>query len=330
MYKFILGLFVLCILQACSKNSTPNPNLEVRTIWTNKSYCAFTDIIKFHDRWFCVFREGVSHLSANGFIRVLVSDDSNEWKSHSVLKVSNADLRDPKLMIGLNDQLIIYACLKQITIENVMWELNETSDTWGTLLKSDVSNDWLWRIRKNNNNLYSLGYQITSRSPLFSALSLYTSNRSVFPKFKVLKKDIANDGCPTESSILFLDDKTMIVISRRDCGDQMTMLGTSKFPYDSIKWDNLNIVLQSPNMINVGNDIYVAGRIYNPDDRTALFKLNFTDRKLIKLADLPSKLDTGYPGMYYQDGKLWISFYSADSYTATNEERNIYLCVYKL
>ena len=32
--------------------------VQVRKIWDRAPHNAFTDLVRFHDRWFCVFREG--------------------------------------------------------------------------------------------------------------------------------------------------------------------------------------------------------------------------------------------------------------------------------
>ena len=43
----------------------------VRKIWDAAPHNAFTDLIRFRDRWFCVFREGQGHVSPDGALQVL-------------------------------------------------------------------------------------------------------------------------------------------------------------------------------------------------------------------------------------------------------------------
>ncbi|MEZ6075415.1 MAG: hypothetical protein R3C56_07005 [Pirellulaceae bacterium] len=37
--------------------------VNVQRIWDAAHHNAFTDLIRFHDQWYCVFREGSSHVS---------------------------------------------------------------------------------------------------------------------------------------------------------------------------------------------------------------------------------------------------------------------------
>ncbi|NLU94408.1 hypothetical protein [Chitinophaga sp. Ak27] len=320
---FLIG-FIMFTGTSCGKKA--DIYRGVQKIWSNKSYAAFTDIIKFDNKWYCVFREGTSHVSGDGVLRVMTSTDTEEWEVDTVLRIPGTDLRDPKFVVGLDGELIIYCGMKETQISNIMWKLASAGAIWTGYIKSDVSSDWLWKMKLNGEELFSLGYNFRRTPTAISTISLYTSNRQSFPNFRLARKDFPCGGCPTESAFLFLDDRSMVTITRRDCENRATMLGIASYPYDSIQWTSLNIVLQSPNMIQVGQDIYVAGRIYNPEDRTALFKLDLGKKQLKELTVLPSGYDTGYPGLYYDDGTLYISYYSED----THAYRAIYLSRYKI
>ena len=51
------------------------PAVEVRKIWDQAPHNAFTDLVRFKEQWFCVFREGQGHVSPDGALRVLTSRD---------------------------------------------------------------------------------------------------------------------------------------------------------------------------------------------------------------------------------------------------------------
>src|SRR5690242_14269494 len=53
--------------------------VEARRIWDRAPHNAFTDLIRFRDRWFCVFREGGGHVAPDGAIRVITSRDGQDW-----------------------------------------------------------------------------------------------------------------------------------------------------------------------------------------------------------------------------------------------------------
>src|SRR2546428_7390583 len=73
--------------------------VEVRRIWDRAPHNAFTDLVRFRDRWICVFREGRSHVSPDGAIRVITSRDGRDWTSVARLVSAKADLRDPKVTV---------------------------------------------------------------------------------------------------------------------------------------------------------------------------------------------------------------------------------------
>jgi len=47
--------------------------VSVEKIWDRGQHNAFTDLIRFRDRWWCTFREGEGHAGDNGRVRVIVS-----------------------------------------------------------------------------------------------------------------------------------------------------------------------------------------------------------------------------------------------------------------
>lgn len=45
--------------------------VEAKKIWDRAPHNAFRDLVRFQDRWYCVFREGQSHVSPDGALRVI-------------------------------------------------------------------------------------------------------------------------------------------------------------------------------------------------------------------------------------------------------------------
>ena len=56
------------ILIAAFMHAAPaEPDIvSVTRIWDRGQHNAFTDLIRWHDRWFCVFREGDGHIGGEG------------------------------------------------------------------------------------------------------------------------------------------------------------------------------------------------------------------------------------------------------------------------
>ncbi len=73
--------------------------VSARKIWDQGEHNAFTDLIRFQDRWWCTFREAKDHGPSIGKVRIIVSTDTENWESAAVLEEREVDLRDPKFSI---------------------------------------------------------------------------------------------------------------------------------------------------------------------------------------------------------------------------------------
>jgi hypothetical protein len=81
--------------------------VSVRKIWDAAPHNAFTDLIRFKDQWFCVFREGKGHVSPDGSLRVLTSSDGQQWKSAALMRSPTGDLRDAKITLTPDGRLML-------------------------------------------------------------------------------------------------------------------------------------------------------------------------------------------------------------------------------
>ena len=75
--------------------------IKVRKIWDQAPHSAFTDILYVNGHFYCTFREAGSHVAwqgdDNGKIRVIRSENGENWESVTLLEEPGIDLRDPKL-----------------------------------------------------------------------------------------------------------------------------------------------------------------------------------------------------------------------------------------
>ena len=78
-----LGLGLLQAAPLTARSSKP-VLVSVEKIWDRAAYNSFTDLVRFQDRWYCTFREGVSHAGDIGVVRVLISDDAEKWQHWSM------------------------------------------------------------------------------------------------------------------------------------------------------------------------------------------------------------------------------------------------------
>src|SRR5258705_5832102 len=175
--------------------------LSVQKIWDAAPHNAFTDLTRFNDRWFCVFREGKGHVSPDGAIRVLTSLDGANWTSAARLTSTNADLRDPKVTITAKNELMLSAAgaLHPPTKHNhqtFVW-FSPQGSNWSTPVPIGDPDMWLWRITWQGGVAYSVGYDTTGES----FVRLYSSRDG--RTFKALVPKLFEEGYPNETSIIF-------------------------------------------------------------------------------------------------------------------------------
>ena len=81
--------------------------VEAKRIWDKAPHNAFTDLLRFQDRWYCVFREGSAHVSPDGALRVITSSDGRKWDSKALVTSRTYDLRDAKLAVTPDGRLML-------------------------------------------------------------------------------------------------------------------------------------------------------------------------------------------------------------------------------
>jgi len=84
-------LFLTALLVTAGVAQGDAELVEVRKIWDRAPHNAFTDLVRFKGKWFCVFREGTAHVSPDGALRVITSKDGKDWVSAALLTQPKAD-----------------------------------------------------------------------------------------------------------------------------------------------------------------------------------------------------------------------------------------------
>lgn len=85
-------LLMVSILGACAKKEVDYNRPEewtrsVNKIWDGAGHSAFTDLIRFNDAFYCVFREASGHFGEGGKVRVIRSTDGEEWETVKVFEL---------------------------------------------------------------------------------------------------------------------------------------------------------------------------------------------------------------------------------------------------
>ncbi len=285
--------------------------VEVRKIWDKAPHNAFTDLVRFKDRWYCVFREGKAHVSPDGALRVITSTDGQDWESAALLTDPAADLRDAKIAVTPGGKLMLSgaAALHKpagFTHQSLAW-FSEDGKTWSDPAKVADPGYWLWRATWHKGACYGVGYGC-GKEPRQVRLYRSTDGKT----FTRLVDDLYDRGEPNESALVFLPDDTALCLLRRDGKPNTGLLGTAKPPYTEWVWKDLGVRIGGPNMVRLPDGRLVAVvRLSDKKVRTAVCTVDAAAGKLTEVLTLPSGGDTSYAGLVWHDGLLWVSYYSS-------------------
>jgi hypothetical protein len=285
--------------------------VEVRKIWDKAPHNAFTDLVRFKDRWYCVFREGKAHVSPDGTLRVITSVDGKEWESAALLTDPATDLRDAKVTATPGGRLMLSgaAALHKpagFTHQSLAW-FSDDGKNWSGPAKVADPGYWLWRVTWHKGGCYGLGYGC-GQEP--RQVRLYRSTDG--KEFDRLVDDLYDRGEPNESSLVFLLDDTALCLLRRDGKPNSGLLGTARPPYKDWAWKDLGVKIGGPNLVRLPDGRLVAAvRLYDGKVRTAVCTVDAEAGKLTEALTLPSGGDTSYAGLVWHDGLLWVSYYSS-------------------
>ena len=284
--------------------------VEVNRIWGHAKHNAFTDLLRYKERWYCVCREGMAHVSNDGWIRVLTSADAVTWQSASSLWSPDADLRDPKITITPDDRLMLTAAAafpegSPVRHRTWVWFSADGRD-WTKPREIGEPNMWLWRVTWHRGVAYTVGYStVEPRST-----RLYASRNGI--DFRPHVENLFDQDYPNEATLLFLPDESALCLLRRDRGPASAQLGRSRPPYRGWKWQDLGTRIGGPDMIQLPDDrIVAAGRFHEGGAHTAVAWLDPQAGTMTEFLKLPSNGDSSYPGLVFDGGFLRASYYSS-------------------
>jgi hypothetical protein len=299
---------VLAVANEPGPGNGPFRLVESRRVWDAAPHNAFTDLCRFKDRWYCVFREGATHVAPDGKLRVLESADGREWESAALVALGGADLRDPKVCVTPQGKLMLAGAAARAagkTHQTMAW-FSDDGRTWDGGTEVGETNLWLWRVTWHGGTAFGVGYPTAGPG----AVRLYSGRDG--RHFEPLVPSLFEDGQPNEHALVFDDDGTCLCLLRRDGGTKTGQLGIAKPPYKQWAWKDLGKQIGGPAMIRLPGGRLVAGvRLYDGRVRTSLCLVDAEKGTLTEALALPSGGDTSYPGLVFHDGLLWVSYYAS-------------------
>lgn len=316
-YLIVILLFLSIVPDNIRSQNTPEHDLiiSVDRIWDRAAHNAFTSLIDFNGTFYCTFRESDGHVSEiNGTIRVIASDDGQNWYSVAHLFERGVDLRDPQLSITPDDRIMLNIAGSIYTdakLEGMIPKVS-FSDKEGKNFsvpkkiiideKVKTGLDWLWRATWHQGKAYATIYQPSKEKSVHLIVSDDGLNYKYISTFDVSKGN--------ETTLRFTPDNKMIAVVR-SLGNGF--IGHSNAPYESWEWNELEYRLGGPDlMILKDSSMICATREYPPDhnEKTILAKVEL-DGSFTKLLTFPSGGDCSYPGLVMRDDILYMSYYSS-------------------
>lgn len=295
------------------------PSLElirVDRVWDRGAHNAFTDLCHFAGSYWMVFREASNHVSDDGVIIVLRSEDARQWQVAAELKVDSVDLRDPKVVATPDGRLLI-TCAGVMYAEeerphqSLLFFSREGPD-WDGPHKVGRLRDWIWRTRFIHGDGYAVAYHTSDEATTLYRLRGEDVDVWVDP---LLSKARDGLGYPNEHDLFALGGDSMGCLIRRDADTATAQLGVSRLPYKDWQWRDLGVriggpVVQPLTLKDHETALLCGVRLYNPV-RTALCWLDPDEAVLTEILDLPSGGDTSYPGLVQDNERIFCSYYSS-------------------
>ncbi len=285
--------------------------LSVQKIWDRGAHNAFTDLLRYRGRWYCVFREGDAHAGSPGRVRVLESADGSTWASAAVLSEKGVDLRDPKLSVTPGKALMLLMGGTCIALGAGSWRQPRVAFSHDGLIWTRPQpilseGDWLWRVTWQGSRAYGISYRILNAGTwrIFLCESTDGKEYRLVTRLKV-------PGKPNEATVRFRRDGLALALVRRESGDTTGWIGSSQPPYVDWKWRSAGTRVGGPNFVMTAQDgVWAAYRQYERSGPVTVIA-EMSMGGLRPVLTLPSGGDCSYPGMVWHRGLVWVSYYSS-------------------
>jgi hypothetical protein len=309
MTSFVTCILSLMFLSVSISLCAAEPKIvSVKKIWDRGEHNAFTDLIRFRDRWWCTFREAKAHGKSLGKVRVIVSEDGDNWTSAALVEQAGIDLRDPKLSIMPDGRLmlimggIVYTAGTPYGTRAPRIAFSRDGRKWTEPRKLLAEDHWLWRVTWRDGWAWSVSKLGEGRDPRRGLL--YRSRDGLNWEWITEFRLPNSTWNASETTLRFMPDGEMIALTRPH------WIGTSKPPYRSWSWTKLKENIGGPNFIRLPDgSLWAAARRYGEKRSTVLARM--TRDSFQPVLTLPSGGDCSYPGLVWHDGLLWMSYYSS-------------------
>ena len=307
--RALKALFLAGASLVAAGNAPAPPEAEivdVRMIWGRAPHNASADLMRFRERWYCVFREGSLAASPDGAVRVLSSADGSVWQPSALVSVPGIDIRDPQLSATPYNRLLLLAEAVSGPARRTLAWTSTDSRVWEGPVQVGDDGMRLGRVTWHLNRGYSVGFSSPGPGPV----RLYSSGDG--ERFTLQADNLLPPRQDGEAGLLFGRNGSALCLLRGEGAVAPAQLGKSRAPYKGWSWTGLNVSLSAPNMVELTDGrVIVAGSIPGSDARIAVWWLDPETGTLTEFLRLPSGGESGRPGLAFHEGVLWVAYHSS-------------------
>ncbi len=309
----------------------------VRRIYADGWHNAFTDFQLFKGRYYVCFRNGLSHVSPEGKVVVIASEDLVDWHRTGVPVNTPGDDRDPHL-VATGDRLYVYAGSvtrpdptlvgnDAVRVIQTRCAVSEDGETWSEPRPVYRAGYWLWGVGRVHDRFYGLAYGndpgVQDRQP--TELHLVQSTDGLDWE---LVSVVTKNG--SEATFRVTDGGEMRIAIRGGDENRFTM-ASARPPYTEWSLRDCGDVIPAPRLVEVGGSEFVIGRqhLRDPADRerivgrrTSVWRLE--GGRTEHVLDLPSGGDTSYVGVVRQEDRVLLLSYYSQHEVETGEIHYLY------
>jgi hypothetical protein len=311
---------------------------SVQQVYNDGNHNAFTDLIRFRERFYLTFRSCPDGhmLYETSRILVLASDDGEAWELMHAFSVPQRDVRDPHFLL-FRDRLSVLSGTWLVPEDPDKRHLNDhqgyavwTDDgrEWhGPRLLLGTHSHYIWRAAAYGDTAYLCGRRIRPDVRGVTPEQVLGDDHELVQSAMLASKDgfswqeaaLFQPEYGNETAFLFDADGTVLGIGRGRGHERPAQVLRSSPPYTTWQRRFLDRELGGPLLARWGSHYIVGGRARpaNGEARTVLFWL--IDDQLVEAAQLLSGGDTSYPGFVaLSSERALLSYYSSHEGSGTH------------